>query len=162
MGEVHDSTSREAFLSAEALDENDLAQAYVLVGLCHDGISLERWRTMVMQAERPEPLVWKSIRDSRGYIHAVFAHRREHDMHAGATLVVTEILTVGPASRAAMEAINGALHNVAGHAACPTIRILLHPDRESPGADRLRRFFGPCGYVDKGPYLTRTTPHAVR
>ncbi len=161
MAEIHNSTAREAFFSAKTLDEGDLAQAYVLVGLCHDGISLERWRGLVTLSGRPEPLVWKSIRDSRGYIHAIFAHRREHDMHSGAVLVVTDILAAGPGWRAAMEAIEDCVRGTAQQAACPTVRILLHPDRQSPAAEQLRSFFGPCGYSDKGPYLTRTAPHVV-
>lgn len=161
MGEFRDSSAREAFLSAQALDESDLAQAFVLVGLCHDGISLERWRALVADGARPQPLVWQAIRDRRGYIHAVFAHRLEHDMRAGTMLVVTEILTAGPGWRAALEAIDGCLRRLAADAACPTIRILLHPDRINPGADQLRSVLGPCGYVDKGPYLARISPHAV-
>ena len=151
----------EAFLFAQALDEGDLAQAYVLVRLCNDGITMERWRNVATQAACCQAPLWQSIRDPRGYIHALFAHRREQDLEAGSVLVVTDILSAGPAWRTAMETIDASARAAAREAACSSIRILLHPDRQAPGPEQLRGIFGACGYRDRGPYLSRTAPHAM-
>ena len=150
-----------AFLSAQALDEGDLAQAYVLVRLCNDGISMERWRDAVAQSACCQGPMWQSVRDPRGYIHALFAHRREQDLEAGRVLVVTDILTAGPAWRAALEAIDAAARAAAREAACASIRIMVHPHREAPGSERLRGAFRACGYRDCGPYLSLSAPLAM-
>jgi len=148
-------------LSAQPLGEGDLAQAYVLVGLCHDTVSLERWRRLAASGEQPTPLVWQAIRDPRGYIHALFAHRIEHDLVDGATLVATDILTAGPAWRTAMETVELSIRRIACQAGCPSIRILVHPDRKAPTPEQLRAVFLGCGYSDRGPYLSRSSPQAV-
>lgn len=154
-------SSDDLALSAGALDEADLAQAYVLVGLCHDSVTMDRWRHLVAAGARPSPQVWKTIRDRRGYIHALFAYRMEHDLTLGCTLVVTDILTAGPGWRAALEAIEASARQIASDAGCPSIRVTIHPDREAPGSRELRAVFGALGYADRGPYLSRSFPQGV-
>lgn len=148
-------------LSTQTLRHDDLDQAYVLVGLCHDTVTMEHWRHLVASGGRPGPLVWQTIRDPRGYIHALFAHRIEHDLVNGATLVVTDIVTAGPAWRSATETIAHAMHAIAREAGCPSLRVLIHPDRQSPAPEQLRAVFLAGGYSDRGPYLTRCVPQPL-
>lgn len=147
--------------SAQALQKGDLAQAHVLVGLCHGDMSLEHWQRLVAAGERPGPQVWQAMRDRRGYIHGLFAHRTEHDLIDGATLSLTDILTAGHSWRAMLEAVEAAARAIARDEGCPTIRMLLHPDRQAPSPEQLRTVFCALGYCDCGPYLKRAAPLAI-
>lgn len=147
--------------SARALEEDDLAQAHVLVDLCHGPISLDHWRRLVAAGERPGPQVWQAVRDRRGYIHGLFAHRSEYDLIDGATLNLTDILIAGHSWRATLQAIELIARGIARDAGCPTIRVALHPDRQAPSPEQLRAVFSTLGYSDRGPYLKRAAPQAI-
>ena len=144
--------------SARVLEKGDLAQAHVLVGLCHDAVTLEHWQRLVSAGERPGPQVWQAMRDRRGYIHGLFAHRTEMDLIDGATLSLTDVLTAGPSWRTTLQAVEASARTIARNEGCPTIRMLLHPDRQAPSPDQLRSVFCTLGYWDCGPYLKRAAP----
>ncbi len=143
-------------LTVDALRDNELAQAYTLVGLCHDGVSLEDWRDHVAAAGQPDHVVWSTVRDRRGYMHALYCHRVEHDLVAGRTLHVGDILTAGPGWRAALAEILHDLGRRATALGCAAIRVNLRPDGKAPSTDQLRGVFVPGGFVERGGYLLRT------
>ena len=89
-------SARAEGLSALPLGERDLAQAFALVALCEDSVTLEAWRRHVSACGCPAAVHWCAVRDSRGYMHALFSHHVEHDLVAGPVLRISDILAAGP------------------------------------------------------------------
>lgn len=148
--------SRRFTLTSEALREGELAQAYALVNLCHDRVSLEHWCDHVATTARPSRKVWSAVRDPKGYIHGVFCYRIEHDLAAGRALLLCELLTAGPASRATLAEIESSLGRLAADLDCQSVMVPLRPEKASPTVDQVREIFVPRGYVEHGAFLYRT------
>lgn len=142
-------------LSASPLAESELGQAFALVALCEDGVTLEAWRRHVAACACASPSRWCAVRDGRGYMHALFSHRIDHHLVAGRLLDIGDILTAGPRWQAALAALDRSASQIAAEQRCAALRIRLDPRRQTPGPDNLRRIFTARGFVDHGPELWR-------
>lgn len=148
-------SERPGGLVASPLDEGDLAQAYALVALCEVTVTLEAWQRHVAACGCSTAVHWCAVRDSRGYMHALFSHHVEHDLVAGPVLRVGDILAAGPRWQGALLEIERCAVALAARRRCAGLRIHLDDRRTMPGPDSLRRVFGGRGFVDRGPDLWR-------
>jgi hypothetical protein len=142
-------------LTTQPLGERDLAQAYALVALCEESVTLEAWRRHMTACGCPASVHWCAVRDPRGYMHGLFSHRVEHDLVAGPMLQVDDILAAGPRWQSALAAIERRALELAARQGCAGLRIRVDPGRKTPGPEALRRVFGGRGFVDRGSYLLR-------
>jgi len=142
-------------LIAQCLTDLELPQAYTLVGLCHEKVTLAGWQDHVAASERPHSAVWSAVRDRRGYMHAIYSHRVDHDLVAGRNLLLGDIVAPGSTWRATLLAIEADALLQAGEQGCTTIRLALHPGRQSPSDSQLRELLCPLGWVEWGPWLWR-------
>lgn len=148
-------SARPEGLSARPLGERELAQAYALVALCEGSVTPEAWRRHVAACGCPVAVHWCAVRDSRGYMHALFSHHVEHDLVAGPVLRIGDILAAGPRWQGALAEIERYAVALAAQDRCAGLRLPLDPGRMTPGPEGLRRVFGRLGFVDRGPDLWR-------
>lgn len=144
-------------MKAVPLTEPLVAQAFPLVGLLHEQVTLDTWNQQVEDDARPEPVSWIAIRDHRGYIHGLYSYRIGGDLQCGRALVAMELLVAGPGWKLSLAAMHASMSEIAVARGCDAIHLMLKPERRTtpPSAADIRDIFVAAGFKDCGGHLCR-------
>lgn len=122
----------EGIFHAARLGPADARRAYGLVQFFDPALRIEDWLAFI-GAEGGSGTEFLAIEDARGYAHAVFSHRVEHDLRRGRVVRLTAIACSGLPSRLLHDAIFETAERLAREAGCRGI-VLELSEVDAPGA----------------------------
>lgn len=118
----------------KVLDSRDARLAYPLVRIAHPTMSLAAWLAFARRWTRLSPRRGglSIVKDRRGYVHAMYTYRVDHNLRLGKFLRIADLIVGHLGSQMLANEILRAADRIAGNAGCSAIVIEPSAINETP------------------------------